>query len=70
MWGFIVYIVIGYMFYTFSYFYLTNEYDFPVEEDNFRKNSIIVAASLFIGLLWPLTLIKGMIFIINKYKNE
>lgn len=59
----------GYAFYTFSYFYLSNEYEFPVHEDNFRKNSIIVAVSIIIGLLWPIMLVKCVIFTVNKYKK-
>lgn len=59
----------GYAFYTFSYFYLSNEYECPVHEDNFRKNSIIVAVSIIIGLLWPIMLVKCVIFTVNKYKK-
>lgn len=70
MWWFIIYVVIGYAFYTFSYFYLSNEYEFPMHEDNFRKNSIIIAVSVVIGLLWPITLVKCVIYTVNKYKNE
>lgn len=70
MWGFIIYVVIGYAFYTFSYFYLSNEYEFPIHENNFRKNSIIVAVSVAIGLLWPIALAKCVIYTTNKYKNE
>ena len=70
MWWFITYIVIGYAFYTFSYFYLSNEYEFPMHEDNFRKTSIIIVVSVVIGLLWPIILVKCVVYIVNKYKNE
>jgi diacylglycerol kinase len=70
MWWFIIYVVIGYAFYTFSYFYLSNEYEFPIHEDNFRKHFMIIAVSVVIGLLWPITLVKCVIYTVNKYKNE
>ena len=69
MWWFIIYVVIGYSFYTFVYFYLSHEYEFPIHKDDFRKNSIIVAVSIIIGLLWPIVLIKGVIYIVNKCKK-
>ena len=70
MWGFIIYIIIGYTFYTFSYLYLSNEYEFPVYKYNFKKYSIIITISIITGLFWPLVLIKYIVYLINKYKNK
>jgi hypothetical protein len=70
MWWFIIYVIIGYAFYTFGYFYLSNECELPMYEDDFRRSSIIVAVSIIIGLLWPIMLVKCVIYTVNKYKNK
>ena len=57
MWWFIIYFVISYLFFTFSYFYLYNEHEFPQETKEWKKDIIVVICSLFIGLFWPIILI-------------
>lgn len=70
MWWFIIYCIIGYSFFTLFYFYISNEYEFPIHQDDFKKHTIIVSVSLFVGLFWPLVIIRGLVFLVNKYKNK
>lgn len=68
MWWFIIYVIIGYFFYTYSYFYLYNEYDFPKEIQEWKRILIIVSISLSIGLFWLIYLLIALLMEIFKFK--
>lgn len=57
MWLFIIYSIIGYLFYTFYYFYLSNKYEFVQDIREWKKCLIIIGISLLAGLIWPLFLL-------------
>lgn len=68
MWWFIIYIIIGYLFYTVAFFYSSEEYEFKENISNINKYLIIVFTSIVIGLFWPIFLIVSLLIGINKYK--
>lgn len=68
---FLIYIVIGYLVFTFCYFYTYNEYEFPSEMKEWKKYVIVVLCSLLIGLLWPIILTLSLFLGICKIiKNK
>lgn len=70
MWWFIIYIIIGYFFYTYSYFYLCDEYDFPKEIQEWKRILIIIGISLSIGLFWLIYILIALLINIFKIKRK
>lgn len=70
MWGFIIYSIIVFIIYTFLYFYLSDVYfdDFPIVNiGSTRKSFLIVIISAGTGLVWPIILICGIVYLIYNY---
>lgn len=70
MWLFIIYSIIGYLVYTFYYFYLSNEYEFFQDIKEWKKCLIIIGISVSAGLIWPLFLLITIFIKVYNSKNK
>lgn len=70
MWWFLIYALISFLVYTFTYYYIFNEIEFPSDITESVRDIIVVIGAFLTGLFWPVGLIYGLIISIKEYKNK